>query len=203
MSIISDAIRSFFQTKQQENESLHEYTRRFKSCRDIMESQIGGPIILQKFIRTMPEYTQYEENDSNDSNDNETKEQEKIKKELIKKSLSKFYAYIYLENSNQKRFGQVLKTLHQQQSFGNNQFPSKIMEASEMLSNHLYKANKSKILQKSIARGNQQKENDNEAESKNDQIPPTLTFAQLETRCYCCGKAGHKSSECKYRNSIP
>ena len=203
MSIILDAIQSFFQAKQKENESLHKYTRKFKSCCDIMESQIGGPIILKKIIRTMSEYVQYEEESSNGSNNKEMKEEDKLKKELIKTSSSKFNAYIYLENSDQKRFGQVMKTLHQQQSFGNNQFPSAIMEASEILSNHLYKTNTTKIFQKSTASGNQQKEKKNEVESKNNQIPPTLSFAQLETRYYCCGKTGHKSPQCKHCNTIP
>ena len=51
MSIIIDSIRALMNAKQKENESLHDYTRRFKSCRDIMESQIGGPIILKNILK--------------------------------------------------------------------------------------------------------------------------------------------------------
>ena len=37
----------------------------------------------------------------------------------------------------------------------------------------------------------------------NLQNTPTLSFAHLETRCYCCGKKGHKSPQCKHHNTIP
>ena len=47
MSIITDSICSFMNAQQKENESLHDHTRRFKTCRDIMESQLGGPIVLK------------------------------------------------------------------------------------------------------------------------------------------------------------
>ena len=46
-------------SKQKENESLYDYTRRFKTCRDIMESQLGSPIVLKKYIQTLPEYINY------------------------------------------------------------------------------------------------------------------------------------------------
>ena len=58
MSIIIDAIRIFINTRQKENEFLQEYTRRFKSAKDIMESHIGGPILLKKYIQFSPEYKQ-------------------------------------------------------------------------------------------------------------------------------------------------
>ena len=40
-----DAIRAFFNTKQKKSEPLQDYTRRFKTEKEIMESHIGGPII--------------------------------------------------------------------------------------------------------------------------------------------------------------
>ena len=62
MSIIADFIRAFINPKQKENESLHDFTRRFKTCRDIMESQLGGPIMLTKYIQTLPEYNIFKKN---------------------------------------------------------------------------------------------------------------------------------------------
>ena len=46
MSIISDAFRSVFYTKQKEGESLQDYTRRFKTSCDILESHIGSGVVL-------------------------------------------------------------------------------------------------------------------------------------------------------------
>ena len=37
---------------------------------------------------------------------------------------------------------------------------------------------------------------------KNDESL-TLSFAQLEGKCYCCGKAGHKSPDCRHKEKIP
>jgi hypothetical protein len=56
MSIIYDAITALFGTKQKENESLQDYTKRFCVSRDVLESHMGGPIILTKVIEAMPGY---------------------------------------------------------------------------------------------------------------------------------------------------
>ena len=37
---------------------------------------------------------------------------------------------------------------------------------------------------------------------KND-TAPSLTFVQLEGKCYCCGKPGHKSPQCYMKSKIP
>ena len=56
MSIISDAFRSLFMSKQKDSESLQDYTRCFKTSTDILESHLGGPMILEKYVRTMTGY---------------------------------------------------------------------------------------------------------------------------------------------------
>ena len=56
MSIIADAFRATFSTKQKEGESLQDYTRRFKTARDILESHVGGPVRLTKFVKNLPKY---------------------------------------------------------------------------------------------------------------------------------------------------
>ena len=50
MKTFADAIRTFLNTKQNESEPLQDYTRRFKTAKEIMESHIGGAIILIKYI---------------------------------------------------------------------------------------------------------------------------------------------------------
>ena len=68
MSIVIDALRTMINTKQKDNESLQDYTK-LKTARDVLESHIGGPIELTKYMKTMKDY------DVNDSNtvDNDAK----------------------------------------------------------------------------------------------------------------------------------
>jgi hypothetical protein len=86
MSIISDAFRAVFNVRQKEGESLQDYTRRFKTAREILESHLGGQIILSKYVRSMPTYN---ENDV----ENNTK--------LIETSSEQLFAFLYLENTDQ------------------------------------------------------------------------------------------------------
>ena len=145
MAIIADSIRAFINTKQKEHETLGDYTRRYKTSKDIMEAQICGPLILKKFIKTMHEYKMNDEilidqdENSNESQNSasQTKNETRIKAlKCSKKAANILYAYIYIENADPKKYGSVLKTLNQQKSFGNDQFPKTIVEANAILSNH-------------------------------------------------------------------
>ena len=105
MSIIANSVRAFFGTVQREKESLTDYTRRFRTSRDIMESHLGGPLILQKVVKGMKGY------DENDP--------DKVL-ELQKIAAERLYAFIHLENADQSKYGQVLKNLNYEQSLGKN-----------------------------------------------------------------------------------
>jgi hypothetical protein len=48
MVIIMDAFRVFSSTQQKEGESLQDYTKRFKVAEDVLESHLGGLVILKK-----------------------------------------------------------------------------------------------------------------------------------------------------------
>ena len=77
----------------------------------------------------MPEYVEYgEKNQHNNEEDQEEqsvqssetdkKEEEEFKQELIRTSSSRFYAYLYLENSDQNKYNGIIKTLNQQNRSG-------------------------------------------------------------------------------------
>jgi hypothetical protein len=53
MSIIYDAITTLFRTKHKEHESLQDYMKWFCVSRDVLESHMGGPIILTKVVEAM------------------------------------------------------------------------------------------------------------------------------------------------------
>ena len=96
-----------------------------------MELQLGGPIVLKKYIQTLSEHIYFhkksieQELQQQSKSDEESKEnvsemQENInimKKNVIKTAAEKLYASISLENSDQTRFVGVIKTLNQQKLF--------------------------------------------------------------------------------------
>ena len=152
----------------------------------------------------MPEYLEYTENNKNGKHDKDedydksyesNKEEEQFKQELIKVSSLRFYTYLYLKNSDQSKYNGVMKTLNQQKS------PNTIIETSEILSNHLNESNFN--LRNQSHANNNVNNNDSVEANMKIQTTPTLSFAQLETRCYCCGRKGQKSPQCKHQNTIP
>ena len=51
-----DAIKNYINLKQTDDESLVDYTRRFKSAKKIMETQIGGELELPKLAKLDPKW---------------------------------------------------------------------------------------------------------------------------------------------------
>ena len=176
MSIILDAIKNMVNIRQKENESLQEYTKRFKTALEVMESHIGGPIELTKYMSKMKEF--------------DPKDQESIWKCKMK-AYQKFTAFLYMENADKAKYGSLLTGLHTQMSLGNNQYPQTITEANSVLSNHKFDGG-SKVKLQGIKRetitGNINEEN------------PEMSFSQLDGKCFCCGKTGHKSPNCRWKD---
>ena len=56
MSIIYDAMKTLHNTRQKEEESLQDYSKQFRVARDVLQSHIGGPIIVTKVLSNMDSY---------------------------------------------------------------------------------------------------------------------------------------------------
>ena len=123
MAIITDAIRAFLNTKQKGSKSLQDYTQIFKTSKEIMESHIGGPIILSKYIELTEEHkSDIQSHQNNIGNDViASQDPNPFDDKYLRKAASNFYVYIYLENSDKSKYKSILKNLNQQNSFGNNQ----------------------------------------------------------------------------------
>ena len=106
MSIIPDAMKTFFYTRQKDSESLIEYTRRCTSAKDIMESHIGGPIIVKNYIELSKEYKDaMYKYDANITNNITTSTKPNVyDNKYVKNASSKLYAYMYLENVDKSKY---------------------------------------------------------------------------------------------------
>ena len=58
MSVILDALKTLLTTRQKEGESLQDFTKRFWVTREVLESHLGGPIILTKILQANSGYTE-------------------------------------------------------------------------------------------------------------------------------------------------
>jgi hypothetical protein len=99
MSVLLDSLRSVINLKQKENESLQEYTKRFKTSRDVLVSHIGGPLVFTKYIEKM---NGYDETDK-----------DKVKS-CTNKSWMQFLAFTYLDNSDKAKYGTLMSGLQTQ-----------------------------------------------------------------------------------------
>jgi hypothetical protein len=175
MSIILDAMRTLLFTKQKDGESLQDYTKRFHVARYVLKSHMGEPIILTKFVEAMDEY-----------NKNDIKLRDKFREQAY----SQFMAYLYLDNADKAKYSSTMTGLNTQQSLGNDQYPKTVTESDNVLNNHGFDVTNKSNYKKP---GDNDKDREQKDAGKEDE-DVNLSFAQLEGKCYCCGKAGHKAS---------
>ena len=196
MSIILDALRVFLNTKQKENESLHDFTKRFRTASDVLVSHLGGPLLMQKYTSELSTWPKAHTGTPSSAEIAERKSKIKLCQEEAYKH---FTAFVFLTNTDQAKYGSLVTGLSTQQSLGNDQYPKSMIEAANVLSNHRFdNAGNGKGKDKSEKETRQQPSD--ETNEGND-TPLTLSFAQaLQGRCYCCGEAGHIATNCPERN---
>ena len=102
IALIFRSIRVFINIKQEEKESLADFTKRFRNLKDIMEAQ-AGKFQLREYITTLDKY---DESDTDKIN------------EQLDEAYDRFIAYTYIQAVNQNKAGKLDKDLA-------NQFPLK------------------------------------------------------------------------------
>ena len=98
-----ESLERLINMKQGEQESLIEYTKRFKQARDVLKSHTESDI-FDKFVEHTQEYQ--------DGNDDK-------KKELKKGAFDQFNAYVYTQNADQAKYGSLTMGWRSQFSMGN------------------------------------------------------------------------------------
>jgi hypothetical protein len=172
MVIMMDTFKVFASTRQRDGEALQDYTKRFKVSKDVLESHLGGPVILKKFIMKM------------DGFKSETQEDYAV---LASTAFEQYSSYLFIEQSNKKKYGSILNGLSTQYLLGNDQYPKTMDEAINVLSNHKFDT--------SYNQSQRMTSNRNDT----DEQAPSLSFIQLEGKYYCCGTAGHMSPNCPHK----
>ena len=97
MSIITDVFRAFLTVVKKDNETLKKYTKRFKVSKEILQSHLGGAIVLENFIQSMPGYIKGDEDNEKPCN-------------IV--ADEQLTTYLYLVNADQEKYGSVLKGLN-------------------------------------------------------------------------------------------
>ena len=171
MRIIANAFEAYFNCKQKENESLQDYTKRFKIARDVLHSHLRGVIRMHKIIK----------NDSvHDENDSA------VVKHLEEIVDERFAACMHLKNASQEKHGSSLNNLNSQMSLKNDQFPTKLVDTNNALDNHEWDKNRNKFDK------DKNKNNNNDTEKDTP-----LSFVQNEdAMCFKCGSKGHRYPTC-------
>jgi hypothetical protein len=117
---------------------------------------------------------------------------------MIAKASEGLFTFMYLENSDQDKYGSIISNLNSQKSLGNDQYPrTSIVETNSVLNNHKFDIIKGKKPEQKHHNKSKPKED------KDDEEVTPLLFTQMEGKCYCCGKPGHKSPDCRSKEKIP
>ena len=175
---LTESLLRTLTAKQGEKEDLAAYVRRFKDARDVMKSQLGTDF-LEKFVETTQEYCE-----TTDA----------LKQQNLKDgAFAQWMGYVFMHNSDKNRYGTLLSGMASQYAMGQNQYPADITKATDILNSHP----SDKEAKSDKKRGEKQQDNESKKST-------AASFAELEGKvCWCCGKKGHISQECKNRNKIP
>src|SRR5210317_1239889 len=153
---MTDGLTRLLNIKQQENEVLLDYVKRFKQTRDVTKSQIG--------TRLLDTFIEYQEDYVNETDDDE-------KKTMKTEAYEKWMAYLLIKGSDPTKYGMLQKNLTSQFSLGNDQYPKTITATTDVLSNH-------KIDQKFYDKGN----NNNNTYNRNRSNDNTKTNESTEDK---------------------
>ena len=105
-------------------------------------------------------------------------------------------ACFFMKKASSKVFGHLLKDLDNDFALGEDKCPKTMEEALDLLT--ACKQRNSCAKKHASTSADEMPENQDEG----DTAEPELPFAQMEGKCCCCGKKGHRSNDCRDKNNI-
>ena len=176
---VATSIRAFFNMRQEKEESLVEYAKRFKNARDIMETRFGK-LDMNYCLKGTDDF---------DSGDDDAK------KKLAEEAYNRMIAYEFLMGCSTSKSLELKKELQNDHAKGDNKYPKNLEKAVEMVSNYKGSSN---IPQRRREQDQQSTSNDTQRES--------VGFAQVvagrdgrshpRIECHNCHKKGHYANQC-------
>ena len=183
--LITETLGRILNTKQEDGESLTDYTKRFKQSRDIMKESMGTKL-FHEFAATTKEYKDAVTASERD--------------EIVKSSFGKWTTFVFMKNSDQRKYGSLMRGFQSQYALGNNQYPTKIADGADVLTSHQWDDTyKEDVRKKKAQRAASQAGNNENSENSGTQ----LNQKGKELTCYCCGKKGHTVKQCEMVDKIP
>ena len=120
MTVILNSLRTLITIKQKDFQSLQNYSKQFQISREVFESHVSRPFIISKILLTIERYTKCATNPID----------HKKNKNLQDQIFKQLFAYTYLENADQLKYGLILYGLITQKFLEINQYPKIINEAN-------------------------------------------------------------------------
>jgi hypothetical protein len=185
---MTESITRFMTCRQQENESLTDYVKRFKSNQDGLAQTIWARTFPEeKFIENTREYQDEHGMDKQNA--------------MYETAYPRWTAYMLMKNSDQGKYGTMMMGLTAQFSMGVNMYPENVVKAIDILTNHKF----DKKEPKNNNNNNQRNKNRNDDDTAS-RIATQSSFNQEDAKnaqCYCCSKKGHYANKCPEKGKRP
>ena len=172
---VTDAFKTLIFTRQNENEHILDYSKKFKENRDVLKSYIGDEM-FHAFVEKTADYR---------ASDTTNEQRDTMKRE----SFNAWSAYLLLKNADQAKYGGLINHMQTQYAMGNNQYPKNVSKAVDIMSNYKFDNSKKPY----------HKKDDKKQQPKKEEDKKETSFAQTNKKdyvCFCCGKKGHGSYDC-------
>ena len=176
---LTENLASLVNFKQNEKEPLCDYLERFEQDKCIVKSQMGDDV-LDTFMESYPSY------DSLGIDE---------KKTLKKSGFEAWMAAIFLRGSNQSVYGELMKDYRKDYANNDDNYPKTVRGMVDVMRQLKPKPKKDDKSNKN-RNGNGNKDKDKDGSSKES------SFA-TKSACWCCGKPGCISKNCKIADDIP